>query len=330
MSILVARKSSVDLSGLQDWATRIAQPGVLTYTRFDSSSDVTNGTLIDGLESRLSWQSSIKTSGTGALRFDIPNSDGSNSGNWWFYLKPAGASVINGDTIYVTYRYYSPEAMWRNMPSPGAGYKVSIISNHDSSSVPNEMVIQNTLYKGYLQAYHQDGSSFPPFEEARSTPCNSGNFALQNAIDTGSPSSPSTCAQYAARYGPLYDYGDANGSPSTGDVLAQGHPRVEALSSGFPMPSAAWISIKIKVSYGHFGSSDSSVRVWAARDGDPYTLIHSYDNVLFGNDPSHPVNVLWLLPYETSRISNTKGVDTFVCYDEVIVSTQDIAAPVHS
>lgn len=313
-----------------DWQERSSGPGVVNAIRFDSAADVANGVLIDGLQDRVSWTNEIKTSGSGALRFDVLNSDAANSGNWRWYLKPDQSSFGAGDEFYVQYRYYSTEDMWRYKPDHGSGtggYKLSIVSHWSSSNQANEIVTQNTNYRGFPQLYWQDGRAFVDAQEVRNTPCNSGNFVFQNAIDRGTPSNPSTCAEYAQRYGPLYDYGSGSDFPSAGDITNQGggHPNADAAMAGVAMPTNDWMTILTRIRVGTFGTSSSEIDVWIARNGEDYVKTQEYRNVLLGAGPDF--NALWLLPYDTGKQPNTKGRSSFVVYDEVIVSTETIAAP---
>lgn len=298
-------------------------------TRFDTPAEVTNGVLIDTFESRVFWQSEIKCSGNGAIRFNVLNGDSSNSGNWRHYLANDQRRFGNGSEYYVQYRYYCDEKMWR-YKAVGDGPKVSILSDYLESNTTNEVVIQNVLNRAFFQLYWQNGSDFVGAEETRNTPCNSGNKSFQNAVDLGTPTSPSTCAQYANRYGPLYDYGSGENSPQTaGDIVAQGHPRSEATAAGVEIESNHWFTITQRVKIVTMGTASSEVDVWIARDGEARRLVHSWRNITLGTENSGHDSI-WFLPYETNRLSNTKGQDTFVCYDELICSLNDIADPTAS
>ena len=331
-------------SGLETWAERIGGAGVQTYTRFDTQAEVDNGVVVDGKEGNLTREVGSVASGSGALRIEIPDTDSSNSGNWRWYLKSDQSAFGEGDEFYVQYRQYIPKDMWNRVAedavTPGlraGGWKQSIISSYSASNQPNEMVIQNTENRGFIQAYYQDGvASAVGFEEGLSTPCNASNFAYQPAIDAGTPASPSTCAESANRYGPLYDYGDSNELPdpsnTSGTAESQGHPRSEAAVAGVTYPTnGGWITVLQRISVGTWDTNSSDVDVWVAQDGEDYVKIIGATNIKLGDpSPEGGYNALWLLPYETNRKVSTKGADTFVLYDEVIVSTQSIAAPVAS
>lgn len=329
--------------GLQTWAERIAGPGVLTHTRFDTQAEVDDGILQNATAGNVSREFAAVASGNGALRFEVLNSDQEGSGDWRWYLKPDQSAFVEGDEFYVQYRQYIPKDMWNyvaedsGLPGSSAGgWKQSIISSYAASFQQNEVVVQNTRSRGFIQAYHQSGAGTDAFDELRNTPCQASNFALQPAIDAGVPASPSTCLEYANRYGPIWQYGDGNDNPgptnASGTAESQGHPRSEAAFAGVTYPpNGGWITVLQRIKVGTWGTPSSEVDIWVAQDGENYVQIISETGTQLGDPtPQLGFDALWLLPFETNKAANTKGVDTFVLYDEVIVSTQFINAPVVS
>lgn len=329
MSVLLVRRSggSAQSDAESDWLARSTAAGVIMATRFDTEAEVTDWTLPNEQADHVTWETSIKRSGSGSLRFDVLNADEADSGVWGRFLNDDETLYGNGSTFYVQYGYYSPQEMWRYRPASGGGYKLSILSHHTGTNQTNEIVVQNSLHRGFFQLYWQDGAvTAVEGIEARSTPCNGTNFALQPEIDTGSPASPSTCAEYANRHGPLYDYGSGSNAPSANDITSQGHPRTEAASSGVVMPTAEWATVLQKVTIGTLGTASSRIEIWIARPGEDYTKTHDMQNITLGTG-NGGLDYVWLLPYDTSKGVGEKGVDTFVLYDEVIVSLSSIAAP---
>jgi hypothetical protein len=318
-----------DAGGLQNWATRSTQADVCMATAFDTEEEVYDYVHPDA-EENMTWQTSISTGSTGgAIRFDVYNADGSDSGNWFRYLCDDQSLFGNGEDYYVQFRYYADEGLWRYKAPGGNGSKMVILSHISASNQPNEVVIQNLEYRAFPQLYWQDGSTFVNGFEGRSTPCNGANFSMQNEIDDGSPSSPSTCLEYANRYGPIYDYGTGSDVPTANDITTEGHPRSEATGAGVEWPTNEWITVKLHVTIGTLGTESSRVEIWIAQDGAASVKTHDFQNVKLGTANSGH-NAIWLLPYDTGRATMTKNVDTFAVYDEVIVSTSDIADPTAS
>jgi hypothetical protein len=409
-------------TGLQTLTQRCAATGVVLCIDFENSTDVTDNMLADGKQSNAVWENTITAGGAGALKFNVPDSDGPNSGNWFHHLRTDLGTFGNGDDFYVQYRYRLDEAMWRYRPrtsvafdagnddfsvgttitggtsgatcvvavvvlesgawsgtaaghvvcssasgvefidnesltatgpsghatatnfafpaepdSEGGGFKLSILSCwYDGDPTPcsgsnqaNEIVIQDTLYRDFFHMYWQANAAFTNLQEPRSTPCNGSNYSWQNSIDVLLPSAPSTCAQYANRYGPIFDYGTGSGTPTPGDITATGHPRSEALAAGVEIDSDVWYTIKLHVTLSNLETASNRVEVWVAEDGQASVKIMDANNIEL-DSANGGYNGIWLVPFDTGRQTYSKGHDATVYYDELIVSTEDIADPVES
>ena len=271
-----ATYSPEDIDLDADWVARSNAPGVTISHRFDSASEVTRYRLGDKLEDHVTWETTLKKSGAGALRININKEDHSNSGSWRRFLKPDGSSFGPGDEFYVQYRVYITKEMvnaYRH--SNGDGWKVSIISRADDiypGSVGSnwffEVVVYNQYYKGDVFGYNR-----------------------------GSP--------------------DYNGWE---------YPRWQK------WPADDWLTILQHISVGELSDGyyrNTRIRTWAARDGKKYKLLidHKRDVGYQKKQPSinDVYNGVWLLPYDTHREGS--DVDTFIVYDEIIVSTDFIPAP---
>ena len=303
----------------EDWIARSSAVGVVMATRFDSSSDVSSGVLQDSMAGNVSWDQNVKTSGAGSLRFAVKKSDQANSGNWRHYLADDRRVFGQGDDYYVQYRQYVPayyaEHKFRGTGSGNAagGWKSSILSWYSSSFQNNEVVVQNSLHRGYVQGYNQDGD-FNLWESNISTACSPRDFVHQPQVDNGrNPlgSGFTACENDRARYGGLYSYDGGGQDPLTGAFLY------------YP---DEWITILQRVKIGNFGQSNTLIETWAARDGQDYVMLYSDPGRRLGGDNGGH-NAMWLLPYNTERLANSSRLDTYTNYDEVIVSTNFIAAP---
>jgi hypothetical protein len=94
-----------------------------------------------------------------------------------------------------------------------------------------------------------------------------------------------------------------------------------------------WITFSYHIKLGPLDSSGNFpgtlVEAWVATEGQPYKKWIDLPNFYFvGNGPGAPFNHLELYPYMTYKDATQGGYPTaHVWYDELIVSTQPIAAP---
>lgn len=321
---------------VSSWSGRSTAPGVVQAYALDTSAEVSSLTTGDSRAADVVFDQTIHSRGNGCARINVPDFRDENAGSLRMYLRSDQAFFGDGDDYWMQVSCLVPRHMWQYKPQGAGGFKLFILSYFLSSNQNNEIVANNSLYRGFLQAYHQNGSGFVGFEEGISTPSSSGNIRYQGAIDTGTPASPSTDAEYAQRYGPLafytpgeFDPANRPGGASSDavDVVPLGHPNSDALVSGaFDFPVNRWFSVKVHVQIGTLGTASSQVDFWAATLGDSYTHIISETGVTLGTaNGGH--NGLHLTPYDTGRVADTKGMDSYIAYKDVIVSTDDIVAP---
>jgi hypothetical protein len=99
-----------------------------------------------------------------------------------------------------------------------------------------------------------------------------------------------------------------------------------------------WVTFYYKISLGTWDQPNSTIEAWVARDGEGYKQFVRTPNARLScnTDPctespgrNQGYNNLTFTPYMTSldRNSGRPGVTARVWYDELIVSTQAIAAP---
>jgi hypothetical protein len=339
-----------------DWAARSS--GALMATRFDTQGEVTDYRLLDGTQSRVSWDTTRKVSGTGSLKFTIPASDTNSSGSWFRHLNDAwglytgtggrsgGVQTATnqgfdpGTTFEVSYRVYIPASLRDNITNGGGGQKFSILSHDYSSNQSFEIVMNHGNYTGYLTGYYTN--SFTGFFQGVATGCSALDFKFQNSVDRGanalvniSATNPdngsawTACQKDWARYGGLYSYGQA-GFP---DHVGNG--RVwkfwEQLgTTGSPLgpvlfPQDDWIAVKIRVVLNSYSASTNTVKVYVARRWHT-----SWQEVLSAENIALPTQLVdsgggYNIRYNTLWLlpydtGRTSGVvDTFMNFDEVIV-----------
>lgn len=315
-----------------DWEERSTAPGVLMATRFDTEEEVLNWRA-GSQQDHVSWDTNLRSSGSGSMRFEILSTDGAANGNWARWLSDDQREFGPGDEYYVQFRQYIP-AFYATHPFLNAGgWKQAIISRNAASmnGVPqsqpygsnqgNAIILQNTNHRGIVQgySYDTDGRS-PPWDVATSNACAGSDFVYQNAVDRGVQNLETPCENDRARYGGLYSYYIQQPSG-----YVQGSP--DPLSGAFRYYPDEWLTFLIHVRLGQFGQRayDTHVSVYAARDGGEYDLLIDRVDIDLGNGPFH--NTLWLLPYNTGRSPDAGRPDTFTNYDEVIVSMNFIPAP---
>ncbi|MGH7931032.1 MAG: hypothetical protein ACREQV_24945 [Candidatus Binatia bacterium] len=330
--ILPAERGLAD--AYSDWIERSTHPSVLMATGFDTPDEVNSWRAGTSQNPRnrdhLSWEARNTASGAGALRFDIFKEDGDDSGNWARWLSDDQREFDEGDEFYVQFRQYVPYYYATHVFKGGGGWKQIIISRNDSvmNGVPqsgssgsfqvNEIVLQNSYHRSYVQGYNFNGDKFSPWESGARTACSSTDVIFQGAIDRGPQSVGSACENDRARYGGLYSYEQQQ--PGN---YRKGHP--DPLTGAFIYYPDEWVTYLVHVRIGNYGEANHHVRVWGAREGvKEYTLIHDLD-IKLGNGPLH--NTLWLTPYHTGRQPDPTRQDTYTLYDEVIVSTSFIPAP---
>ncbi|MCH9683927.1 MAG: hypothetical protein K0V04_21015 [Deltaproteobacteria bacterium] len=324
------------------WEARSTAPGVVMATRFDTQAEVTDW-LAGATQDHVSWDQQGQASGEGCLRMDITSSDGAASGDWSRWLADDQREFSTGDEFFVSYRQFVPAYFASHQFLGGGGWKQSIISRHAASmngvsqSPPYgsnqlyEIVMNNAGYRGLPQGYNRNrAGQFRGWDEASNNACSAYDFRLQAAIDHGGAADD--CASVWARYGGLYSYYSQQGAPDGRPNPAGGE---------FPYAPDEWMGFKIRVVVGTFETSgdpaqwanDTLIQVWAAREGaQAWTLIHDKDpangnGVSIGEDQGGSYDALWLLPYDTGKQPDPSREDTYTLYDEVIVSTHDIAVP---
>lgn len=287
---------------------------------------------------RVNLQSAIKRSGTQAVRIDVPDNGGADNGAW---VIPIAGGRGPGTTTYYQATIYTDEAMIRYYPlhqdSGGGAYDGGWKCVHLGGSRTTgsnqlfEVVIQNTNYRGYPQGYSRNSSgNFPPFDVGVSSPQNNSNLRHHNAVDNGTPTSfGGLDSEFVKRYGPLYTIGGKQSTPARGDIFAQGLPHPSVALGSVVWVANGWTTIEVMVEFGAYNQPASRIKVWAARAGSPEKLIIDMQNWELGSDPAEPLGhtALWLHNYETNKVPNTRGRDTFQVYTEAIMSTQWIPFP---
>ena len=136
-------------------------------------------------------------------------------------------------------------------------------------------------------------------------------------------------------------YTNCGGKPLTVDVgggadilLQQGdynclYSNQNPTNCSFYQPNQ-WMTFYYKAHIGTWGQANSDVEAWVAYEGQPLKKFIDIHNFLldFNNFPSDVYNTISLLPYNTQKLAtDLPNPQAFTWYDELIISTQPIAAP---
>ena len=122
---------------------------------FDTSREVYFWLRPDG-EGRIEgfWDTQVKASGKGSLRFDIPSLSGQNSAGSWD--TDLGRRFGPGDTLYVQFRQRF-DAVFLKENFGGEGWKQVILYGHPSPCGNVEVATQNEYYRGFPQMFTDCG-----------------------------------------------------------------------------------------------------------------------------------------------------------------------------
>jgi hypothetical protein len=291
-----------------DFAARCSAPGVVKCVGFNNTtSDLVRGVNLwpDGNGTyRASLDTSTKASGAGSLRFDLPPPPhaGANIAGSWLPATNDGLGHLFGQnsTLYVQFRQrLSPEMMTNHWDS---SWKTVIFHYNQQSCGSLELTTVNWYLTGLATMY---------------TDC--GARGMTTTLD-GSAWTDST---------PLL--------MQQGDFHCQ-YGQADATTCLY-FPTNEWLTFYYRIQIGTWDQPNSTIEAWVAREGSTtYKQFVRVPNFALrcNSDPcgqppgsSEGYNNLTFTPYMTalSSSSGDAGVTSHVWYDDLIVSTQAIAAP---
>jgi hypothetical protein len=296
----------------QDFAARCGAAGVLVCQGFDSANTfVYSSTQSDGVYPiygtntiRIYQDTSVKVSGTSSARFDIPAYTSADAtGNFQAaFHQNFGAN----STFYVQYqaRFDTNFATidWDALAHTSP--KLSVL--YDGNGIPCANIELTTVEyygTGYPSMYSQCGSRSV---FGSTTNLGSWNTSVPFLIQQGS----SATSGYNCQYGQL-TVGSGNGPGC------------------YKYPANTWITFYYKVHIGDWGQPNSSIQAFVSVNGGPYRQWININNytLLQDGSTSGAFNRIMLTPYMTGMSNTVNHPLCSVWYDELIVSTQPIAAP---
>ena len=295
--------------GGSDFSSRCSAAGVVSCRGFDNTTtDIVRNVNLwpgDGGYWGGSLDTSTYASGGGSLKFTLPAGRATSdiSGSW---NDGMGASFGEGSTFYLQFQLRISPEMISNLPAWKSG--------------------TDTAWKTIL--FHRTGSTCGQIEittvpfiwsntpvPTMYTGCGERGFYTNNAgaMDLSGPfiqQGASATSGYKCDYNSI-SAGTGNG---TGCFVYQPNK---------------WLTFYYKIQIGTYGSNNSSVEAWVATDGGAYKQFVNVRNIpLFkdGPSPADKYNEITLTPYMTN-LNTPASSSAYVWYDELIVSTQPIAAP---
>ena len=296
----------------EDFAERCRAPGVIKCVGFDNAdTDFTRGKLLapDGLGVyRAGQDTEVKASGTGSLVFALPpppHAGANIAGSWAGFGSPIfGRTFSENSTFYFQFRIrLSPEMLNNTWPKNNAWKTVAMYYN----TVPCTGIA--------FASHNHYMSGFP------TSYTNCGAFALITDPATG---------KWKRQIAPPYllqqgDYNCAYGNFNEKDC--------------FYFKPNEWLTFYHRVSIGTWGQPSSLFQIWVQREGEtgykqianvPEMVINC-NNAPCDQSPNKDAgfNNLMFTPYMTGLDKNAglPEVTSKVWYDELIISTEPIAAP---
>lgn len=203
------------------------------------------------------------------------------------WVQAIGTTFGQNTTFYVQYRYRLTSEMLRGS---GGGRKLSIFHYAFNSCADLEITTQNTYYRGFPQMYTDCG--------AQSAERSSGSTLY---VQQGSDPFPT---------------GEGWNCPYNNQTSAR--------CSVFRPDT--WMTFYYRIDIGTWGQANSRIQAWVAYEGEGLKQFINMPNYRINNAaPVFPgIDHITLTPYDTGANSAPNGT---VWYDELIVSTQPIAAP---
>jgi hypothetical protein len=342
--------------GGSDFATRCAAAGVLRCIGFDNATDIANTVFgaISGINTQgtaiPTLDSTVKASGNSSLKLTVPSlSSANSSGHYWINFSDNLLTQYRGNAdFYVQFRYRGTSCWFfsgSGEPCTGAprhfagggGWKIAHVGSGDqpgcttsnsanckSSCSDLELVPQNTQQRGFPHTYQGCPSSTPdnPYTASNDT------GGINSDVDLGGGS----------------DFNLQNGRPSPFCLYSQNSSGSTPLNYFPPIGNCfgffpdEWMTFKIRITTGTLTANanghdyflNSRVRMWMAREGQPSQLVIDWQNVpLHGGvtGANEGFGKIWLNNYNTGKDDTVANPASAVWYDELIVSTQDIADP---
>jgi hypothetical protein len=277
---------------------------------------------------------------------------GTIDNQYWIVMFNGNKNVISGQYpagSFLTKLYFQVTCwvdahvnyLWRLGDGSMGGSKFFIIDYHAGTATQGEWVVNNDQNTRFITAYRHTGSQTAArVERYRSGTGLSGSpdFQYQNAIDLGTPSNPTTAAQWQQRYGPFH-YTTPRPSSQETTLDSQGVPDFNAAVAGIYFLRGGKTVIEVELDL-----ANDRGRMWAAHHGSAPRLLcdTALDDTegglaLFGSRTKsgawgsgtgwNAVTLSNLIYTATGEQNPNYPTDAYIDYSELIVSQNPIPFP---
>lgn len=333
-STMASPHATAQLTADQDFANRCAAPGVIECHGFEPSdfavinplcrSCTTEGlypSIHDGVSVRIYPDNAYFVSGTSSARFDIPPYTGADAGGTFQYnfgncgsdgpcqrFGPAGQPGATGSTFYIQYAVMMDSAFINTTWS--ASWKTD----------PKQMIIY----------------------DHRNLPCAQLSIVTDKAWDHPQDGMYTACGQYSVFTDPKDPTSYV--TPRSDELIQQGASAtrgynclftniVPGTGNGpgcFQFTPMKWYTMYYIIHVGAFGTPTSTIQAFVSVNRGPYLQWINCQNYTFHDDAGETTgtfNRIMLTPYMTGMRDTINHPSARVWYDELIISSQPIAAP---
>ena len=270
--------------------------GTAELIRFDADPVHANILPRDDGQYRAAVDTAVKRSGEGSLRFQLDAAYASSNIAGQFLPQTndgLGPGFGQNSDMYVQYAVRFSPQMFSNLQNWDSYWKISIFHQNSASCASKELTANIYYDTGYATMYKDCGA-----------------HAMYTQLD-GMTATDNT---------PL--------------LIQQGDQQCQygVWTNCWKYPSDTWVTLYFKVHIGIYEQPNSTIEAWYSIDGQAYKKwINVTQNFTIYCDGSVPCpnevfNNLTLTPYMTA-LSVAAPVNAYVWYDELIVSTNPIAAP---
>jgi hypothetical protein len=300
--------SNATSTAMQDFQTRCAQPGVIVCEGFDSASTFvqTGGNLRPSTSNGtfMTQDSTTARSGT-SMKCVVPAQTGPDAcGSFYQHF---GQTFGQNSTFYVQFSQKIDANVLNQHPMDTSGsqtfFKQDIMASAEGGTCASkELTTVNLFDKGYPYMYSQCGA------DGLETPI-PGTFDI------------------------LKEQGDQ--SIALGDPVDSGYNCHYQTQNNGPnscatYPPGVWVTYYYKIQIGTWATPSSNIYAYRALPGEGYKeFVKQVNHILLNTEAGTGYNIIDLLNYYTRRNGSVAyGQTGATWYDELIVSTQPITAPV--
>jgi hypothetical protein len=303
-------------SAPQDFQSRCAQPGVIVCQGFDSPSVFIQPTWpATGFyyaQDCPTWpvpciqqDASVFLSGGSSARWEIYGKTADNAeGNW---VQNFPQTFGPGTTFYVQYAFRADHNWvafdWTSTGQPGTNTapKLSIFHNHNATCAAEEITIHN----------HNSWATPTGYSDC-------GNRQFTTALN----------GETYTSYPPfLLQQGFTAPAPFTGEKCEWSDDG--PVGKCFKIQANTWYTLYFKVHVGSWGKQNSAFEAWFAPQGQGMKKFISVMAYTLNQDKgSDGFDALTFTQFMTGKQASVAHLTAHVWYDELIVSSQSIPAPI--